>query len=145
MTAASGSLRSDAAAGAADRIVSYRVLEKYQLVVVVALDAAEAFEQYRRDLNRYTLAGGILTTLFLVVGALLVRQRRRLLTSTAALTATLENISRGILMVEANGNVPVINRRAVELPGLPAAFMERDPSFQQILAFQLATGEFGHG
>ncbi len=74
-----------------------------------------------------------------------MRQRRRLLASTGALTATLENISQGILMVDANGNVPVINRRAIELLGLPASLMDRKPSFQEILAYQLATNEFGRG
>nr|WP_294517460.1 ATP-binding protein [uncultured Rhodopila sp.] len=141
----SGSLRTDTAGGAVDRIASYRVLQKYPLVVEVALDAAEVFDQYNRDLKRYAVAGGILTVLFLVVGTLLVRQRRRLLASSGALTATLENISQGILMVDANGNVPVVNRRAIELLRLPNSLMERKPSFQEILAYQLATNEFGRG
>jgi signal transduction histidine kinase/ActR/RegA family two-component response regulator len=142
---ANGSLRTDTAGGAVDRIASYRVLEKYPLVVEVALDAAEVFAEYNRDLKRYLIAGSILTVLFLVVGTLLVRQRRRLLASSGALTATLENISQGILMVDANGNVPVINRRAIELLGLPASLMDRKPSFEEILAYQLATNEFGRG
>jgi signal transduction histidine kinase/ActR/RegA family two-component response regulator len=140
---ANGTLRTDTAGGAVDRIASYRVLQKYPLVVEVALDAAEVFDQYNRDLKRYLIAGGILTVLFLVVGTLLVRQRRRLLASTGALTATLENISQGILMVDANGNVPVINRRATELLALPASLMDRQPTFEEILAYQLATNEFG--
>jgi signal transduction histidine kinase/ActR/RegA family two-component response regulator len=142
---ANGTLRTDTAHGAVDRIASYRVLQKYPLVVEVALDASEVFEQYNHDLRRYLVAGGILTVLFLVVGTLLVRQRRSLLAGSAALTATLENISQGILMVDAAGNVPVINRRAIELLALPASLMERRPSFREILAYQLATNEFGRG
>ena len=134
---ANGTLRTDTAGGAVDRIASYRVLEKYPLVVEVALDAAEVFADYNRDRKRYAIAGSILTVLFLVVGTLLVRQRRRLLASSAALTATLENISQGILMVDANGNVPVVNRRAIELLGLPASLMDRKPTFEEILAYQL--------
>ncbi len=139
----SGVLRSGTADGSIDRIVSYRVLQKYPLVVEVALDAAGVFDQYNRDRTRYGIAGGILTALFLLVGTLLVRQRKRLLASTAALTATLENISQGILMIDADGKVPVINRRATELLGLPPSLMARKPSFQEILAYQLATNEFG--
>ncbi len=48
---ANGSLRTDTAGGAVDRIASYRVLQKYPLVVEVALDAAEVFDQYNRDLQ----------------------------------------------------------------------------------------------
>ena len=49
-----------------------------------------------------------------MVGAALVRQRRRLVTSQAQLSATLENIDQGILMIAHDGRTPVINRRAVE-------------------------------
>jgi signal transduction histidine kinase/ActR/RegA family two-component response regulator len=141
----SGVLRTDSSSGQVDRIASYRSLGKYPLVVLVALDSAEVFDQFNRDRPRYTIAGGILTTLFLLVGTLMLRQRRRLLASGAALTATLENISQGILMVDSDGRVPVINRRAMELLALPDSLMERNPTFPDILAYQLATNEFGRG
>ena len=38
--------------------------------------------------------------------------------------ATLANMSQGIVMREGSGHVPVINRRAVELLGLPEHFLE---------------------
>ncbi len=139
----SGTFRADAYAGAADHVASFRVLRKYPLVVSVALDTTEVLDQYTRDRMRYAVAGSVLTSLFIIVGLLLLRQRRRLLASRGALTATLENISQGILMVDAAGDVPVINHRAIELLRLPPALMKRNPSFREILAYQLATNEFG--
>ncbi|HEX2943234.1 MAG TPA: ATP-binding protein, partial [Rhodopila sp.] len=138
-----GSVRSRATEGGADRIISFMVLDRYPLAVVAALDARAVFAQYYRDQQRAFMAGVVLTVMFLGIGLQLLRQRRRLLASQSTLTATLENISQGIMMIEADGSVPVINRRAVELLQLPQSLMVRNPTFQDILTYQLATNEFG--
>jgi signal transduction histidine kinase len=126
-----------------ERIVSYQRLAKYPLIVSVSMESAEVLREYHRDRKRNLEAGAEISVMFISIGILMLAQRRRLLRSRAALTATLENISQGILMVDKKGEVPVINRRAVELLGLPGALMDRNPSFREILAYQLATNEFG--
>ncbi|OYV36716.1 MAG: hypothetical protein B7Z80_14800 [Rhodospirillales bacterium 20-64-7] len=138
-----GSVRTRATEGGADRIISFLVLDRYPLAVVAALDARSVFAQYNRDQRRAIVAGIVLTLVFLGIGIQLLRQRRRLVASQSALTATLENISQGIIMVDADGRVPVINRRAVELLNLPRSLMARNPTFREILTYQLATNEFG--
>jgi diguanylate cyclase (GGDEF)-like protein len=69
--------------------------------------------------------GGIGGSLaFGFIGMLSLRQKRRSIASRRALTITLETISQGILMVDARGNVPVINPRARDLLALPDTSLE---------------------
>ena len=49
------------------------------------------------------------------------------------------------MMIDPSGHVPVINRRAIELLGLPATLAPPDISFQDILAWQVEQEEFGGG
>jgi signal transduction histidine kinase/DNA-binding NarL/FixJ family response regulator len=76
------------------------------------------------------------------VGMILTHQRRRLLVSQERLTATLENISQGILMVDEHEKVPVINTRAVELLDVPPSMVRPDLSFRELLDWQIARDEF---
>ena len=125
------------------RTYSFRQLARYPLVVAVGLADDDIYVQYHRNLIIYLSVGVVLTGGILAVGIALIRQRRRLLASRQALGATLENISQGIMMIDADGSVPVINRRAVALLGLPQELMARHPSFQDILDWQFGTHEFG--
>ena len=141
--AASGSYRGVSRADATLRLISYRRIEGFPLVVAVGLDDAEVLAPYRRDRAQYFGFGGGVTLLVAAVGALLLRQRRRTLGSQAALTATLENVSQGVIMVDAEGRVPVSNRRAAELLDLPPGLLERIPTFRELLRVQIERGEFG--
>jgi signal transduction histidine kinase/ActR/RegA family two-component response regulator len=126
-----------------ERIVSFRKLDRYKLVLAVGLADTDVFATYRQNLLVYLAVGGGLTIGVLAVGVVLSRQRRRLLNSRQALGATLENISQGIMMIDADGSVPVINQRAIMLLGLPKELMARRPTFQEILDWQFGTYEFG--
>ncbi|MCC5976583.1 MAG: EAL domain-containing protein [Salinarimonas sp.] len=58
------------------------------------------------------------------------------------LQIALATMDQGLLMIEADGRVPIINARAAELLELPTGFVESQPRFEQIVAFQKAQGEF---
>jgi signal transduction histidine kinase/DNA-binding response OmpR family regulator len=62
--------------------------------------------------------------------------------SKAQQDATLANMSQGILMTEASGLVPIINRRAIELLDLPSSFLERKVYARDIIQHQRDGGEF---
>ena len=68
---------------------------------------------------QYELFGICITLLILVAGGLLLRNTRRLLISRQVLRDAVDAISQGIVMVDARGRLPVINRRASELLGIP--------------------------
>jgi signal transduction histidine kinase/ActR/RegA family two-component response regulator len=121
---------------------SYRRLRRYPLLVAVGLSSADIFRAYRHDRGEYLLAGGALTLLVLLVALMLVRQRRRLLRSQYVLQATLENIAQGIIMVDEDRTVPVINHRAIELLGLPEMFASGRLTLRDIMAAQLNANDF---
>ncbi len=126
-----------------ERIVSSARISGYPLAVGVGLSADTVFAAYRRSQMLY-IAAGILTTLGIAAASLvLLRQRNRLVASQQALSATLENISQGILMIDGAGRVPVYNQRACDLLGLPPELRKRTLTFQEILDWQWGTHEFG--
>ncbi len=59
------------------------------------------------------------------------------------LEATLENVNQGIIMVDADGRVPVCNRRAMELLELPAELMTSRPRWEDVLEFLRRGGQLG--
>ena len=77
------------------------------------------FRQYQYSVQHFVLNGVLATTLILLLGGFWVTQRRRALTSNRALSLTLSNMSQGIAMVDAQGNLPVVNERALKLLEAP--------------------------
>jgi PAS domain S-box-containing protein len=58
------------------------------------------------------------------------------------LHATLDNMDQGLIVIDADQRVPVCNRRAIELLGLPPHLMGSKPLYSEVVAFQVASGEF---
>jgi diguanylate cyclase (GGDEF)-like protein len=129
----------------AQRISSYRRFEDYPLLVVVGEDSKQVFAAYQYSFSRYMAGGAVFTVLILTVGFVMTRDKLRLVSSQQALSDTLENINQGIIMVDAQRRVPVINRKVTELLGLPADLVARLRNFDDILKWQLDQGEFGAG
>ncbi|HEX2555462.1 MAG TPA: PAS domain S-box protein, partial [Microvirga sp.] len=62
--------------------------------------------------------------------------------AAALLRATLENMDQGLLMVDGEGIIQVCNRRAVEMLDLPPEYQYSQPSLPDVIAHQVAIGEF---
>jgi signal transduction histidine kinase/ActR/RegA family two-component response regulator len=139
----SGAFRAVSGIDQVDRIVSSRRLERYPLVLAVSLSSEDVFAAYRRNQQLYLAVGVLLSLACIIVGVVMLRQRQSLLDSRQALSATLENMSQGITMVRADGSIPVLNRRAIDLLELPAELLARRPTFQQIVDWQRGNREFG--
>ena len=80
------------------------------------------------------------------------RQRSRLqLQATSALLAdksgalqvTLDSISQGLSKMDAQGRVLIYNRRLLEMLDLPDQLMSRQPTQDEVVAYQAARGDFG--
>jgi signal transduction histidine kinase/ActR/RegA family two-component response regulator/HPt (histidine-containing phosphotransfer) domain-containing protein len=123
-------------------LVSYRRLADYPLIVAVGYGTESEFAPYR--LHRFqSIVGGLgLSVLAIGAGLLLARHRRRLTRYQDALTATLGNMSQGIIMVDRDRRIAVINRRVGELLGLPPDLIHADTTFDAILQWQVENGEF---
>jgi len=102
-----------------EEIASFRSLKDYPLIVMVGFDANTVFRHYWSLRGRLLLGGTIATVALIAIGVFWLKQKLRTLASRRALTITLETISQGILMLDAQDHVQVINPRALDLLGLP--------------------------
>lgn len=156
--APAGHFRGGEAADGIDRLVAFRVVEHYPLIVTVGLGEQDIFAAYARNRTVYVGTGLALSVLVLVVIGASIGHRVRIDAAAEALGAsemtarekshelqvTLDHMSQGIVMIDADRRIPVVNRRAIELLGLPEEFLHDPPTFDEVLQFQSATGEFGH-
>ncbi len=128
-----------------EQFYAYRRLEKYGLAVTVGLGVSDTFAPFERSALQFGFGGLALSVLVIVVGRLLVRQGSTLVRSERELTATLENMSQGIVMIDADDRLAVINQRAVQLLGLPDRLGRVGVSFRSLLSWQLDNDEFTPG
>ena len=116
------------------RVESYREVRGLPLFVVVGVALDDVLAVYDRNLRRDAMFAAVLTVMLLAVIGVLWRREARLLRTREALTAsetlsaatsrvleaTLEAMSQGIVMVDADRHPQVINQRAIEFLGLEA-------------------------
>ncbi|MDB5642850.1 MAG: Signal transduction histidine kinase [Hyphomicrobiales bacterium] len=127
----SGTFQAPSSVDGVDRIISYRRVAAFPLVVTVSVATVEALADYEAAKN------SLWQLLFLVavfLGATIiwgVIQRFRLdgtrdslLIQTRVLASTLVNMQEGILMIDAANDVVVMNDRARSLLNMPASFFE---------------------
>ena len=125
-----------------DLINSYRRLEHQPLLVIVGLATADVFADSTHSQGRYLAFGSVLSFLVFAVALELVQHSQTRQRAAQALTATLENISQGIIMADDRDRIAVINQRAIELLGLPDELVRKGMSFRDLLEWQIGAGEF---
>jgi diguanylate cyclase (GGDEF)-like protein len=127
-TAAHGDFVAVASSDGIERMISFRHLRDQPLLVLVGLATEDVFDSYRQTRARALLTGGMASAIVLFLGTFWIVRRRRWIASRQALQVTLDSISQGIVMVDASGQAPVINRRAAELLDLSAQALARPQS-----------------
>ncbi len=137
-----GTITTDDVADHTSRIYSWRKVSPYDLIVVVGLSTSGALEDYNAHLLGFILLGAGLSGVVITVVWALARNRRAIIQSGAMLQAAVENISQGLLVVDIDRTVPVLNGRAAELLELPLELTRPGVGFDQLLAWQMQNGEF---
>lgn len=142
-----------------DRIISGRALADFPLAVTFAQSKPAILAAWRVQAVSVSVgvllaALGLIAFIAVLVRALKRRERseaalavseKRYIEKSIMLEATLEHMSQGIMMIRRDRRVPVYNRRAVEFLGLPPEMMHENVSFDEIVAHQRRSGEFGRG
>jgi signal transduction histidine kinase/CheY-like chemotaxis protein/HPt (histidine-containing phosphotransfer) domain-containing protein len=141
-TAAQGTLEMSATADGIDRIYSWRRVDPYGLLVAVGMSRADALADFRSNFRGCVGIGICLTAVTLVVGMMLAHNRRDLMRSREILLAAVSNINQGLMVIDADRRVPVLNARAVELLGLPDELTKPGYLFDALLDWQVQAGEF---
>jgi diguanylate cyclase (GGDEF)-like protein len=139
------------------RFVSYRVVKGFPLVVYVGLAEHEVLANDWQNRRTYFATAAGATVLILIVVGFAVRYRGKLNAAQSALLAseahaqnksrelevTLEHMNQGIMMVDADRNVMVMNRRVINLLGLPEDYFGKRMKLDDVLSYLWAQGEFG--
>ncbi len=137
------------------RFVSYRVLPDYPLVVYVGEAEQEVLANYWHYRRSYFAMAELMTVLIMFVMGCSVYYRGKLSAARDALQAseararikslelevTLEHMSQGIMMVGTEGQIAVMNRRVIDLLGLPEEYFGQPLRLADIRAYLRAHGE----
>ena len=140
-----GTLVTREAQDGVERITSWRRIDGLGLVVMVGMSRGDALAVFYMNTRIGLLLGLGMTAVALLVAFALIRNRRDTMQSQAILEGAVENISQGLLVVDPQRRIAVLNARAIELLGLPAHLARRGVAFDDILAWQLSSGEFDGG
>jgi diguanylate cyclase (GGDEF)-like protein len=138
------------------RFVSYRVVKGFPLVVYVGQAEQKVLAIYRRNQQTHFAVASGASVLIAIVVFFAVRSRGRLNAAQAALRlseasarnkslqleVTLEHMDQGIMMVDADRNVMVMNRRAIALLGLPDDYFGQQVKLDDVQSQLWARGEF---
>ena len=153
-----------------ERLVAVRPLRDYPLVVDVAMPVAVALAHWRHTAALIALgtagaAGALLLLLFMLerqvrrleqwrtalrsrnaelirIADALQESETRLDAKSHELATTLASMDQGLMMVDAQGIVPVCNARAIALLDLPAEQMAERPALGELAAVQAGDGVF---
>jgi signal transduction histidine kinase/DNA-binding response OmpR family regulator len=137
------------------RATAYRAINDWPLIVAVRVDDTDARQRRiataaQMRLIATGLTVGVLGVILLGIAywrrfgsalAALTRSKAAARAATSELALTLNNMAQGILMVDGNGHVAVVNQNALDLLGLPATFTRQGFPLEVLLLHERATGE----
>jgi diguanylate cyclase (GGDEF)-like protein len=120
-------------AGGDGRVVTVRKVRGQPLWVSVGLDKAAIYQGSLCTLRTNGIAALALTLIILAAMERIFRTEARARQKAEQLQLTLENISQGIMMVTKDLQVPIINKRCIELLGLPDGLIDNPPRFDALV------------
>ena len=137
-------------AGAADginRLVTYRTLSDYPLVITIGESEEHILADFRHQRLIYVLIAAALsfvTIIFVVIilqrQSALERTNGRLKTVNGQFDTALSHISQGITMYDADHKLVVWNDRFAKIYGFPPELITAGRPFRELLTYQIETG-----
>jgi diguanylate cyclase (GGDEF)-like protein len=124
------------AASTEPRLVTVRKVRGHPLWVSVSTNKSDIYRSSWFDLKMHSAAAALLTLIILAAMERILRTEAAARQKSDQLALTLENMSQGIMLVTKDLEIPIINSRCGELLGLPPAFVEKPPRFDQLIEFQ---------
>lgn len=126
------------------RIVTYRTVAGLPLVMLVLQDRADVLAAWYAHI--YNVGPMVSLLILIVLGgtAALSGRTRQLVRQSTLLSATLDNMHQGLLVVDRTDRIAVYNRLASELLSLPESFLAARPSSKDVIAYQTDIGEFAN-
>jgi diguanylate cyclase (GGDEF)-like protein/PAS domain S-box-containing protein len=136
------------------RLISYRVVSEAPLIAVVGLAETDIFQQANATLQKYVVAGSILTAFVLIVMILGATRQAHLLAAAAALQRSkqsveqsnlllhtaLKNMTHGLCMFDREQRLVICNERYGEMYRLRPDQTKSGATLQSILDARIAAG-----
>jgi len=156
--ASSGSYWNSAASSArfdgVKRLISYRAVAGLPLIAVVGLTEESIFQQADATLQKYVLAGTVITVIVLIVMAVGVGRQARILSAARELQRSkqsieqtnillqtaLKNMAQGLCMFDREQRLVMCNDRYGEMYGLGPEQIRPGTSLRAILEARVAAG-----
>ena len=124
------------------RLIFYRVVTGYPLVITLGMDSVEIFAGYEHHKKIYTTTAALLT-LFVIVGlGMSIRRQMSLEETNLRFSTALENMSHALCMYDSDKRLVVSNRRYAELYRLPPELLKIGTPQAAITAHRVATNMF---
>jgi diguanylate cyclase (GGDEF)-like protein len=125
-----------------ERHVTVREVRGYQLFVMVSVDEANIYADSLAVLRTNIIAGIIITGVIVLAMRRVIIAEQKVSLKTNQLQLTLDNMSQGIALITSELEVPVLNRRFIELLDLPETFLRSPTSFRTMFQILQDRGEF---
>lgn len=124
------------------RLISYRLVAGYPLVITLAMDEREIFAAYERHKLVYTATAAILTLLVLLGLGAIIRRQTSLEQTNFRFSSALENMTHGLSMFDGDKRLVVSNKRYADLYGLPPELVKIGTPYDAIVAHRIANRIF---
>jgi PAS domain S-box-containing protein len=131
----SGSYTADASYDGISRLVSYRVLDPYGVVLSAAIDTSVIDANYALDVRRTVIASGVLCLLILTLSAALILggiRKKRMQDSEIKFDQLIEQIPQMVLKLNLQGAIIWTSKRTYQYVGI--AEFDIQPNFDWVLA-----------
>jgi len=123
-----------------NRLVSYRAVAGYPLVITIGQVGNDIFADYERRRTIYLLVVVVLTLLALIAIAVNIRRQQSLEQTNLRLDAALENMTHGLCMFDANKRLVICNKRYGNLYRLPPELLKPGTPHRLIIAHRIENG-----
>ncbi len=122
------------------RLVTYRTVSGYPLVMTIGEAEAHIFENTNRQALIYFGIATALTLLTVFFIATIVQRQSTLERLNRHFDAALGNMSQGLSMYDGDHRLVVWNNRFVQLYNFPPEFVKRGLPFKEVIDYLVATG-----
>ncbi len=124
------------------RLISYRLVTGYPLLITLAMDERGILAAYEHHKFVYTGTAAILTILVLLGIAAIIRRQRSLEQTNLRFSTALDNMTHGLCMFDAGKRLVVSNKRYADLYGLPPALLKIGTPHDAVVAHRVSNRIF---
>jgi diguanylate cyclase (GGDEF)-like protein/PAS domain S-box-containing protein len=137
---ANGNFWGSGALDGVPRLVSYRLVEGFPLVITIGEAEHHIFQDYYFRRSIYFAAGLVVTLLIIAFLITVLRRERLLKISNNRLDAALTNMPQGLSMFDRNQRLVVWNQKYAGIYGFPVEFIRSGRTLPEILEHRKQSG-----